>query len=552
MANDGTSYTIDIDAPADNAEAAAAVVETLTDRLKNASAAALANADAVKAGEAAYKQAEATADRAALAVEKIGLAAEAQKGKLAKALEVGDTKGAARAESAIAKLASRQTEAEKKAEAAKQALSAEAASLDKLKAASAASSAEQEHLAKSLGHAQAAAKQVAEAEKHAAGSGNLGKLSGALGQLGGPLGIVGQKATAAGDAFDDLKETLGAAGPYVAVAVAIVAISTALVGAAAAATVWLVKMGGGTKRVQEIQEKFKANVDALFQGPKLQGGIKNLLDGLEKLAGLFDKDSVTGRAMAVVIDDLGGNLLNFVSSLIPKVIAGFIQLEIWILKALIAIKPYGSTILEVGEAIGAFAAVIVGVFVGAIALGIAIVAAFIALPRLLGDAFTWAGGKISEFAKTVTDFFAGFSLSGVGAQLVQGLVDGITGGGASVVNALKNVVGSGIDAAKKALGIASPSKVFAEIGAQTAAGMSGGVEGGTNDVQQSVAAMVSPPDAPATNASAPSAQGGGAGTYYITIQAPEGSAEAVIQAVRDTLSALVDGGVAQLGGAVPG
>ena len=43
---------------------------------------------------------------------------------------------------------------------------------------------------------------------------------------------------------------------------------------------------------------------------------------------------------------------------------------------------------------------------------------------------------------------------------MQGLADGIVSGGSAVLSAMKGAVTGAIDAAKKALGIASPSKVF--------------------------------------------------------------------------------------------
>src|SRR5688572_4114151 len=115
MAGDGTSFAIDIDVEAGGVNAAASAVDSLAARLKDAGTAASQAAEAVKAGEAAYTQAEATANRAALAVEKIGLAADAQRGKLEAAMNAGDAAGAERAATKLQNLIERQVDAVKKA-----------------------------------------------------------------------------------------------------------------------------------------------------------------------------------------------------------------------------------------------------------------------------------------------------------------------------------------------------------------------------------------------------------------------------------------------------
>jgi hypothetical protein len=553
VATNGTEFAIDVQVSGgQEADATAGAVDRLATGLTAAEAAVASTSSALSAAEQAYKQSEGAADRMAKALEKVSSAAEVQRGKLEAAMNAGDDSGAARAAASLRKLSERQTEVAQKATAAKAALAAEAAAVDLLRAESGDAATAQAALAKQLDKAKTAASDAAKAQQAAAGTGNLGKLSGALNQLGGPLGRVGGTATGAADAISDLTETVGKAGPYVALAVAAVALSTAMIGGAAAATVWLVKMGGGMKRVGEIGTKFDKFVEGLFQGPKLQSALTKLLDGLDQLAALFDANSVTGRAMQTLIEDLGGNLLNFVSTLIPKVIAGFIQFEIWIYKALIAIKPYGSTIMTVAGAIAAFAAVVAGVFVGAIALAIGIVSLFIALPTLLGKAFAWAGEQIMGFGKTITDYLGSLSLESMGTSLIEGLVKGITGGAASVISAMTGVVGGAIDAAKGALGIASPSKVFAEIGTNTAEGMSEGVETGAGQVQTSLESMVSPPATEGATASASGGSGGGAnfsGAQFI-FNGVAGAEDAIAR-FEEIVLRLIEGDVTQSGGEAP-
>jgi hypothetical protein len=102
----------------------------------------------------------------------------------------------------------------------------------------------------------------------------------------------------------------------------------------------------------------------------------------------------------------------------------------------------------------------------------------------------------------------------VGANLMRGLVDGITGAVGSVISAVTSAVTAAIDAAKSVLGIASPSKVFAEIGGYTVEGFTGSVDDGAVEAQGSMAALVDPGPVVAeagSAAAAPSGAGASAG-----------------------------------------
>lgn len=84
-------------------------------------------------------------------------------------------------------------------------------------------------------------------------------------------------------------------------------------------------------------------------------------------------------------------------------------------------------------------------------------------------------------------FFQG--MFNAGANLVQGLVNGILSAPEAVVNAVTGVVGGAIDGAKRLLGIASPSKVFAGIGENTMLGLQQGLLGGIPGVEGAMDAV---------------------------------------------------------------
>lgn len=79
--------------------------------------------------------------------------------------------------------------------------------------------------------------------------------------------------------------------------------------------------------------------------------------------------------------------------------------------------------------------------------------------------------------------------SSIGMALVQGITTGIFGGQSSVISAAVGMATSAASAAKAALGIASPSKVFAAMGEQIPAGLSVGMRDNMAIVERDAAAM---------------------------------------------------------------
>lgn len=88
---------------------------------------------------------------------------------------------------------------------------------------------------------------------------------------------------------------------------------------------------------------------------------------------------------------------------------------------------------------------------------------------------------MGNFIKTVG---AGLfnTLLEVGGNIVNGLLQGITGGIGLIWEGIQNLGNAAINGIKSLLGIASPSKVFADLGLQTAAGMEQGLMQGMGAV----------------------------------------------------------------------
>ncbi|WP_319052702.1 hypothetical protein [Streptomyces europaeiscabiei] len=85
----------------------------------------------------------------------------------------------------------------------------------------------------------------------------------------------------------------------------------------------------------------------------------------------------------------------------------------------------------------------------------------------------------------------GSLLSGAGADLMRGMIGGIKSMAGSLASTAKSVVGGAVSAAKNALGISSPSKVFAEIGRDTGRGFIKGLTGTKSQIKSTTEKIAS-------------------------------------------------------------
>ena len=118
------------------------------------------------------------------------------------------------------------------------------------------------------------------------------------------------------------------------------------------------------------------------------------------------------------------------------------------------------------------------------------------LSQLPGNIASWLSGAIStvvgwvtQFASNATSAASQFgsrlrsgleaipgTLGNIGSNIVQGLVNGVTGAAGRLVDAVKGAVGDAIQGAKNLLGIKSPSRVFRKIGQYVMQGAALGVD----------------------------------------------------------------------------
>ncbi len=88
--------------------------------------------------------------------------------------------------------------------------------------------------------------------------------------------------------------------------------------------------------------------------------------------------------------------------------------------------------------------------------------------------------------ETLLEWFTGLpdAFSTIGSNIVEGLWNGISAMGGWLYSKVQNFISDMVSTVTEFLGIASPSKVFAEIGGFTMAGLAEGIEDGTGDAEQ--------------------------------------------------------------------
>jgi hypothetical protein len=613
-------YKINIGVESNSAVAAAESMGKLSGMTEAVAKSAATAAAAVKTAQTAYDASEKAANKAALALERINIKLGEQSIKMRDALVSGDVGAVQRAAVAMQKLTAAQAAAAAKASASAEALKGEAAALDALKkssetakasedlASSAAGSGKVNEMAEAFG--KLGGPLGAAGQKAFGTAEGIKKLYASMGSNAAPvLAAVGIAAVAAAIIAVAAAVVVGIAriGLWAFglsnAANASALLSDGIAGSVAGGRELDKTIDGLASKVPQSRAELqgmaaelaksglkgdalsRALEDAAVKAAKLKWGpnfaehmndtdvlairlqenlgkifkldTKALGAGLAKIVGLFDETSVTGNAIKVVFGSIFQPLIDGAASMVPKIISAFIQIQIWILKALIAIKPFGSTFETIGEIALVFGALFASVFVGVAAVVALVVVAVLGFVKALQDLYNAAEGPFVEIYKRASemyDYLSGLSLEEIGDMLIQGLADGITNAASSVIDAITGVANGALDAAKSVLQIASPSKAAFRIGGFTGEGMADGIDDQKANVQSSMEALSELPE--------PSAPGGvGAGSSKGGFSINLAGATITFQGVKDAQTAIanfgdmllksLEGDVSQLAGAVP-
>lgn len=114
-----------------------------------------------------------------------------------------------------------------------------------------------------------------------------------------------------------------------------------------------------------------------------------------------------------------------------------------------------------------------------------------AVVNLLSSLPGRAASALSGIAGAVRGALSGAAswLYDAGRDLIMGLIDGVKNAVGAAIDAVKRAMSQVVAGAKKALGIGSPSRVFAAIGDDTVAGYVRGINRGVDEARAAVAGM---------------------------------------------------------------
>jgi tape measure domain-containing protein len=174
-------------------------------------------------------------------------------------------------------------------------------------------------------------------------------------------------------------------------------------------------------------------------------------------------------------------LVDAIVAIIPALVVAATTLVISLVNAIVVLIPF---LLDAGLRL------IIGLLDGVaknigkiITKGTDIVVALLdgigrAIPRLLQAGANLILDFINGMADTIRNNTSKFDAAGrnLASAIIDGMTKGISNAGATVIRAITGVANAAINAAKKALGIASPSKVFTGIGEFMMMGMSKGID----------------------------------------------------------------------------
>lgn len=246
-------------------------------------------------------------------------------------------------------------------------------------------------------------------------------------------------------------------------------------------------------------EKLREANAALFSGLNIEPFLK----ARKAVNDLFSQSTASGRALKQLLTLIVQPLVNAATAAMPIIkrffqgmILAALDVAIAVLEARAAFRrTFGGNDITKGIDLGTVALYAGSIAAAALGTALAIAAgaaAVFAVP------FVLAVKKILEVINTgwlLYQQWQQIDWEGLGTSIWQGIVGGLKAGAQWVVDAVTNIGASASAAFKNALGIHSPSKLFANLGAAIPAGITVGVEQGAPAARRAVAGIVPPPDA---------------------------------------------------------
>lgn len=215
--------------------------------------------------------------------------------------------------------------------------------------------------------------------------------------------------------------------------------------------------------VQSILDAVTSGLPSILEGGvsivvELANGVLEAIPGLLETAG-----------------ELMGQLLNAVLSMLPSMLESGVSLISQLATGLISNLPavITSAVSIIAELLATIASHLPDLLAQGISLIGELAAGLIAaIPDLIAS--------IPEIISSIIDTFGETDWGEIGSNIISGIVTGISNGVGAIISAAKQAARSALDAAKKFLGIASPSKVMRDqVGKFIPAGLAVGIEANT-------------------------------------------------------------------------
>lgn len=247
------------------------------------------------------------------------------------------------------------------------------------------------------------------------------------------------------------------------------------------------------------------------------------------------------------------------SSLLDKIQLG--RVSVYILAAAFSYLA-ATSIVSAISAISSFAVALLTTVIPAVWSAVAAATSFAVSIVAVTWPFLLAAVAVAAFVAGVAalyDLWNEIDWTDLGRSLWKGIVNGLEAGWDAIKNAVSGLAHKAASAFKTVLGIASPSKVFAEFGYSLPEGVAKGVELGTPKAQLAAANMVQAPPLGASTQSVPSDAAPTAGARHtatssrnisigqLHIHAESSNPKALAVAFRRELESVLEGVAHELG-----
>ena len=188
-----------------------------------------------------------------------------------------------------------------------------------------------------------------------------------------------------------------------------------------------------------------------------------------------------GHMMATV-GELIGKILTVIIKAVPQILAAGVLIVGKLAVGFIQNIPYFLT--QIGTLLGQMISTIASNFPKLVSSGgamlLKIIAGFI-------NGITNIPSAVKKAVDSFKSNFRNVDWGELGTNIIKGIVNGITGGIGKLATAAKNIAKNALDAAKEALDIHSPSRVFElEVGKMIDLGLAAGIERNLKPVQTSM------------------------------------------------------------------